>query len=212
MGGDPARVAAGCFAWISFHVDAGGSGKRMGLMMAPATDWCFIAEQPAPAPHLAYPEGCAALRIVLFTVSCVSRSCENFPDGWRQRRTRGAPAFRCRLLQPCDCLPRCFVLSLSTLHRLGSPAFIYKLLGEQGRVSREGIIERDRRDGPQVRNRTTQTRFREERGGRREEGGERKEEGRGRREEGEGRVEGRGWGRREEGGEQTVWSVPDRVS
>ena len=31
-------------------------------------DWYFIAEQPAPAPHLAHPEGCAALRIVLVTV------------------------------------------------------------------------------------------------------------------------------------------------
>ena len=28
----------------------------------------FIAEQPAPAPQLAHPEGCAALRIVLVTV------------------------------------------------------------------------------------------------------------------------------------------------
>ena len=27
-------------------------------------DWYFIAEKPAPAPHLAHPEGCAALRIV----------------------------------------------------------------------------------------------------------------------------------------------------
>jgi len=37
-----------------------------------ARDWCFrdlyfIAEQPAPAPHLAHPEGCAALSIVLVT-------------------------------------------------------------------------------------------------------------------------------------------------
>ena len=40
-------------------------------------DWCFIAEQPAPAPHLAHPEGCAALRIVLVTVPRVSRSCEH---------------------------------------------------------------------------------------------------------------------------------------
>ena len=31
-------------------------------------DWYFIAEQPAPAPHLAHPEGCAALRIALVTV------------------------------------------------------------------------------------------------------------------------------------------------
>ena len=39
-------------------------------------DWIFIAEQPTPAPHLAHPEGCAALRIVLVTVPCASRSCE----------------------------------------------------------------------------------------------------------------------------------------
>ena len=45
-------------------------------------DLYFIAEQPAPAPHLAHPEGCAALRIVLVTVSRVSRSCDNFPDGF----------------------------------------------------------------------------------------------------------------------------------
>ena len=45
-----------------------------------ARDWYFIAEQPAPAPHLAHPEGCAALRTVLVTVPRVSRSCGNFPD------------------------------------------------------------------------------------------------------------------------------------
>ena len=48
-------------------------------MLCPAQgDWYFIAEQPAPA----HPEGCAALRIVLFTVPRVSRSCEHFPDGF----------------------------------------------------------------------------------------------------------------------------------
>ena len=41
---------------------------------------CFIAEQPAPATHLAYPEGCAALRIVLVTVPRASRSSEHIPD------------------------------------------------------------------------------------------------------------------------------------
>ena len=41
-------------------------------------DWYCIAEQPAPAPHLAHPEGRAALRIMLVTVPCVSRSCERF--------------------------------------------------------------------------------------------------------------------------------------
>jgi len=44
-------------------------------------DRYFIAEKPAPAPHLAYPEGRSALRIVLVTVPRVNRSCEHFPDG-----------------------------------------------------------------------------------------------------------------------------------
>jgi len=48
----------------------------------PKRDWYFIAEQPAPAPQFALPEGCAALRIVLVTVLRVSRSCELFPDGF----------------------------------------------------------------------------------------------------------------------------------
>ena len=45
-------------------------------------DCYFIAEQAAPAPHLAHPEGCAALRILLVTVPRASRSCEHFPDGF----------------------------------------------------------------------------------------------------------------------------------
>ena len=45
-------------------------------------DWYFIAEQPAPAPHLAHPRGCAALRIVLIAMPRVSRSCEHFLDGF----------------------------------------------------------------------------------------------------------------------------------
>ena len=44
-------------------------------------DWYCIAKQPAPAPHLADPEGRAAPRIALVTVHRVSRSCEHFPDG-----------------------------------------------------------------------------------------------------------------------------------
>ena len=40
-----------------------------------------MAEQPAPAPHLARPGGCAARHTVLVTVPRVSRSCEHFPDG-----------------------------------------------------------------------------------------------------------------------------------
>ena len=42
----------------------------------------MIAEQPAPSPHLALPEGCAALRIALVTVPRVSRSCEIFTGGF----------------------------------------------------------------------------------------------------------------------------------
>ena len=49
---------------------------------APSRDWYFIAEQPAPAPHLAHQEGCAALRSVLVTVPRVSRSCEHFSGGF----------------------------------------------------------------------------------------------------------------------------------
>jgi len=42
--------------------------------LQPQRDWYFVAEQPAPAPHLAHPEGCAALRVVLVTLPRVSRS------------------------------------------------------------------------------------------------------------------------------------------
>jgi hypothetical protein len=45
-------------------------------------DWYLIPEQPAPAPHLAHPDGCAALRVVLLTVPRVSRACEHFPNGF----------------------------------------------------------------------------------------------------------------------------------
>ena len=51
-------------------------------------DWYVIAEQPAPAPHLAHPEGCAALRIVLVTVPRVSRSCEHFVGVGTASRSR----------------------------------------------------------------------------------------------------------------------------
>ena len=45
-------------------------------------DWYLVAKQPAPAPHLAHPEGFAALRIVLVTVLRVSRACEHFCNGF----------------------------------------------------------------------------------------------------------------------------------
>ena len=74
------------------HIGAANVGKR---------DWYLIAEQPAPAPHLAHPEecaahpeGCDALRIVLVTVPRVSPSCENLPGGFdlHPLRCRGVQA------------------------------------------------------------------------------------------------------------------------
>ena len=49
-------------------------------VFSPQRDLYCIAEQPAPAPQLAHPEGCAALRIVQVTVPRVSHSCEQFWD------------------------------------------------------------------------------------------------------------------------------------
>ena len=46
------------------------------------TDWYFNAGKPAPAPHLAYPKGCAALHIVIVTVPRACRSCEIFSSGF----------------------------------------------------------------------------------------------------------------------------------
>ena len=57
-------------------------------------DWYCIAEQPAPAPHLAHPEGCAAPRIMLVTVPRVSRSCEQFLGKERQIQTKTGPGKR----------------------------------------------------------------------------------------------------------------------
>ena len=58
-------------------------------------DWNSIADQPAPAPHLAHPEGRAALRIVLVTVPRVSRSCEHFLDGFDLHLLRPPPTAHC---------------------------------------------------------------------------------------------------------------------
>ena len=55
---------------------------RVPAQLCAERDRYFIADQAATAPHLAHPGGCAALRIVLITVPCVSRSCEHFPDGF----------------------------------------------------------------------------------------------------------------------------------
>ena len=50
------------------------NGRENGILFGRENGILF-AEQPAPAPHLAHPEGCAALRIVLVTVPHDSRSC-----------------------------------------------------------------------------------------------------------------------------------------
>ena len=41
-------------------------------------DSYFIAHQPAPAPHLAYAEGCAALRIVRLSLLAFSPKLADF--------------------------------------------------------------------------------------------------------------------------------------
>ena len=53
-------------------------------------DCHLIADEPAPAPHRAHPERCAAPRIVLVTVPRVSRSCEHFPDSFDLHLLEGA--------------------------------------------------------------------------------------------------------------------------
>ena len=58
-------------------------------------DWYFIAEQPAPAPHLAHPEECAAPQSVLVAVPRVSRSREHFPDGFDLHHLRSLPTPLC---------------------------------------------------------------------------------------------------------------------
>ena len=68
-------------------------------LLAGQRDWYFIAEQPAPAPHLAHSEGCASLRIVLVTVPSVSRPCEHFPDGFDLHLLH-APAHKQELIEP----------------------------------------------------------------------------------------------------------------
>jgi hypothetical protein len=55
-----------------------GLSARSTFNPTPWRAWYFIAEQPAPA----HPRGCAALRVVLLSVPCVSRSCEHLPDGF----------------------------------------------------------------------------------------------------------------------------------
>ena len=56
--------------------------------------WYCIAERPVPALHLAHPERCAALRIVLVTLS---RSCEHFPVGFDLH------LLHCRVWGECPC-------------------------------------------------------------------------------------------------------------
>ena len=61
-------------------------------------DWYCNAEEPAPAPHLAHPERCAALSIVLVTVPRLSRSCQHFSDGFHLRLLQ--QGYRCIPVNP----------------------------------------------------------------------------------------------------------------
>ena len=65
---------------VVLHVEHGPCCKRGSRTLT--WDWFYVTEQPAPAPHLAHPEGCAAPRIVRVTVPRVSRSCEHFRIGF----------------------------------------------------------------------------------------------------------------------------------
>ena len=70
----------------AFSIDSGAQFEE--------SDWYDIFEQTAPAPHLAHPEGCAAVRIVPVTVPRASRSCKHFQDGFDVhllQRVRTAP-------------------------------------------------------------------------------------------------------------------------
>ena len=103
----------------------------------PPRDWYFIAEQPAPALHLAHPEGCAALRIVLVTVPRVIRSCEHLHCRSRERElppssssrpsTPGTPLTLLRLL---------VVYGKLTLDELGGASQRSCLLWETLRMGR----------------------------------------------------------------------------
>ena len=60
-------------------------------------DWHCIAEQPAPAPHLAHPEGHAALGIVLVTVPCISHISHRGSSTRDASRTGGRILWACNL-------------------------------------------------------------------------------------------------------------------
>ena len=72
---------------MGIETDAASAAQHRSLLKSQhgVRDWYSIAEQPAPAPHRAHSEGCAALRIVLVTAPRVSRSCENFSNGFDLR-------------------------------------------------------------------------------------------------------------------------------
>ena len=73
-GGDPGRDPR----WLG----ARQVGQRR---VKPVPDGGAGQLQRAPLLNLAHRDGRAALRIVLVTAPCVSRSCENFPDGFNLR-------------------------------------------------------------------------------------------------------------------------------
>ena len=66
--------------YVTGRIEARPRVSGFGCRRAGARDWYHIAERPAPAPHLAHLEGCAALLMEPVTVPRVSRSCERFPD------------------------------------------------------------------------------------------------------------------------------------
>ena len=64
----------------SAKVNSGANSRTYRLLLLIYRISHFIAEQSALAPHLAHPEECSALRVVLVTVPHASRSGGHFPD------------------------------------------------------------------------------------------------------------------------------------
>ena len=62
------------------------------VLLWPQRNWYGVTEQPAPAPHLAHPEECAALRIALVTVPCLwPQSVARSPHRGARKRDQTFP-------------------------------------------------------------------------------------------------------------------------
>ena len=81
-------------------------------------DWYCITDQPVPASHLAYPEGTAALHIVLATAPRVSRSSEHFLDRFDFHKYSKP---RCAELRNGEMAPSIILLQRCLAHKKQPP-------------------------------------------------------------------------------------------